>query len=131
MNLVGHVIKSFEARRASQKVWSRSNNLHIVVNFLTLLGRSTIIVTSRKKFIQNWTFEIAILLSINLLANVNIQNWSFEIAILLSINLFANVNKVRMYGRWLRYCDVTMAHMPMHALSHKNLFSIRFIDFFI
>lgn len=31
----GHVIKLCEARRASQKIWSRTNQIHIPVNFIT------------------------------------------------------------------------------------------------
>lgn len=33
MNLFGYVIKSCEAHRASQKIWSRNNQVYILVNF--------------------------------------------------------------------------------------------------
>lgn len=36
MNLVGYVIKSCEAWKPSQNIWSPTNQVHIPVNFLTL-----------------------------------------------------------------------------------------------
>lgn len=37
MNLVDYVIKFCEAQKVSQKVWSRTYQVHIMVNFLTFM----------------------------------------------------------------------------------------------
>lgn len=37
MDLVGHVIKSYNARSASQTLWSRNNQIQIPVKFLAFL----------------------------------------------------------------------------------------------
>ena len=38
LNLVGHVIKSFEARRAFKKIWSSTNQVYIPMTFLAIVA---------------------------------------------------------------------------------------------
>lgn len=48
MILVDHMIKACEAHRASQKIWSCTNQVHILVNSFTLLFVTCIKIWERQ-----------------------------------------------------------------------------------